>query len=184
MHKNILQLNQTALVIVDMQEGFSHIIENFSETANRIATVAMSAKMLNVPIIVTEQYPKGLGRTVREILEVLPSKQEFIEKTAFSSCGAASFIQSLEKTYAKQILVCGIEAHICVNQTTHDLLAKGYQVHVLTDCVATRFPHNKEIGINKMVQSGAIPSTIEMALFELMRDSKHEQFRAIQKLIK
>jgi nicotinamidase-related amidase len=82
------------------------------------------------------------------------------------------------------VLVCGIEAHVCVNQTTHDLLARGYQVHLLADCIASRHAHNRETGLAKMQRSGALPSSIEMALFELMRDARHEQFKAVQKLIK
>ena len=181
MNANTLQPNQTALSIIDMQESFRGIIPDFELTAKRIAVIAQGAKILGLPIIVTEQYPKGLGRTASEILEALPNKQEFIEKTAFSSCGALSFTKSLEKT--KQVLVCGIEAHICINQTVHDLLSQEFQVHLLLDCITARFIYNKEIGVKKMTQSGALPSSVEMALFELMRDSKHEQFRAIQKLI-
>jgi hypothetical protein len=107
-----------------------------------------------------------------------------IEKTAFSSCGAQEFVTRLEEAGARQILVCGIETHICVNQTTHDLLGRGYQVHILTDCVSSRSAQNREIGLTKMFRSGALPSSIELALFELLRDARHEQFKAIQKLIK
>ena len=183
-HLNTLQLDQTSIVIIDMQESFRNIINDFSEVSRRIAIVVQAAQGLGVPLVVTEQYPKGLGRTASEILEALPQDQKFIEKTAFSSCGASEFVKSLDQLGSKQILVCGIEAHICVNQTTHDLLSRGFQVHLLTDCITARFPINKEIGLNKMFQSGALPSSVEMALFELMRDAKHEQFKTIQKLIK
>jgi len=183
-HQNTLILRHTALVIIDMQEAFRPTISDFTETAARIALVAHAAQLLNVPIIVTEQYPKGLGRTADEIKAVLPDTLEVIEKTAFSSCGAQQFEAALKRSGASQLLACGIEAHICVNQTTHDLLARDYQVHLLTDCITARTAHNKQVGLTKMQQSGAIPSSIEMALFELMRDAQHEQFKAIQKLIK
>lgn len=184
LHKNTLSLEQTALVVIDMQEAFRPKLADFAEMAERIATMVEGAKLLNVPIIVTEQYPKGLGHTAEEIKAVLPHGIEIIEKTAFSSCGARPFEDALEVLSARQILICGIEAHICVNQTAHDLLARGLNVHYLADCITARTMHNKEVGLMKMRQSGAIPSSTEMALFELMRDAKHEQFKAIQKLIK
>jgi nicotinamidase-related amidase len=125
-----------------------------------------------------------LGRTAAEITAALAPGIEPIEKTAFSSCGAREFVARLEQAGARQIIVCGLEAHICVNQTTHDLLARGFQVHLLTDCIASRAAHNREAGLAKMQRSGALPSTVELALFELMRDARHEQFKAVQKLIK
>jgi nicotinamidase-related amidase len=184
LHKNTLDPAHTTLAIIDMQESFRSVISDFAETAVRIALVAHAAQLLNIPVIVTEQYPKGLGHTANEIKAVLPADFNFIEKTAFSSCGARSFEAELERTQALHVLICGIEAHICVNQTTHDLLERGYRVHLLTDCITARTEHNKQTGLAKMQQSGALPSSTELALFELMRDAKHEQFKAIQKLIK
>ncbi len=183
-HENTLDAAQTALVIIDMQEAFRASISDFAEIAVRIALMAHAAQLLGVPVIVTEQYPKGLGHTAGEIRSVLPESLEFIEKTAFSSCGAQTFTNELQRVRARQVLVCGIEAHVCVNQTTHDLLARGYQVHLLTECITARAEHNRQTGLAKMQQSGALPSSIEMALFELMRDAAHEQFKAVQKLIK
>ena len=183
-HKNTLDAAQTVLVIIDMQESFRSVISDFAEVSARIALVAHAAQLLNVPIIITEQYPKGLGHTADEIMAVMPASFEAIEKTAFSSCGAQAFETELERTRALHILLCGIEAHICVNQTAHDLMERGYRVHLLTECITARTAHNKQTGLAKMHQSGALPSSIEMALFELMRDAKHEQFKAIQKLIK
>ena len=183
-HQNMLDATRTALVIIDMQEAFRASISDFAEMAARIALVAHAAQLLKLPIIVTEQYPKGLGHTADEIRAVLPDDLEIIEKTAFSSCGARSFETALERTGARATLICGIEAHICVNQTTHDLLARGLQVHLLTDCITARTEQNKQLAFARMQQSGAILSSTEMALFELLRDARHEQFKAIQKLIK
>src|ERR1043165_2609493 len=183
-HKHTLDPAHTALAIIDMQEGFRSHISDFAETAARIALVAHAAQLLKLPVIVTEQYPKGLGHTANEIKAVLPDDLNVIEKTAFSSCGAQSFEAELENSKALHVLVCGIEAHICVNQTTHDLLERGYRVHLLTDYITARSISNKQIAFAKMQQSGAVPSSTEMALFELMRDARHEQFKAIQKLIK
>ena len=183
-HKNSLDLAGTSLVIIDMQEAFRSVIPDFVETATRIEIVTHAARLLGIPVIVTEQYPRGLGHTAAEIKAELPSTQEIIEKTTFSSCGANSFGAQLESNGTRQALVCGIEAHICVNQTTHDMLARGIQVHLLMDCITARTAQNKHIGLAKMQASGALPSSIEMALFELMRDARHEKFKAIQKLVK
>ena len=183
-HENTLDAAQTALVIIDMQEAFRSSISDFAEVSVRVALMAHAAQLLNVPVVLTEQYPKGLGHTAGEIRAVLPAALDAIEKTAFSSCGASAFVAELERVGARQVLVCGIEAHVCVNQTTHDLLARGLQVHLLAECISARAAHNREAGLAKMQQSGALPSSIEMALFELMRDAAHEQFKAVQKLIK
>ena len=183
-HQYTLELTQSALVIIDMQEAFRTKIPGFTEIAKRIAMMVEGAKLLNLPIIVSEQYPKGLGHTAEEIKAVLPSDLEIIEKTTFSSCGVRQFQTQLERAQAKQVLACGIEAHICVNQTVHDLLAAGFQVHLLTDCIGARVENNKQTAMAKMQLSGAVPSSIEMSLFELMHDAKHEQFKAIQKLVK
>ena len=183
-HKNTLELARAALAIIDMQEAFRSTMAHFAETAERIAVMVQGAKLLNLPILVTEQYPKGLGHTASEIASVLPETAQIIEKTSFSSCGAAPFRSELERLGARQVLVCGIEAHICVNQTVHDLLADGFEVHLLTDCIGSRKLPDRKAATRKMQASGAIFSTVEMALFELMRDSKHDQFKAMQRLIK
>ena len=183
-HQNTLELTRSVLAIIDMQGAFRSKIAEFTETASRIALMVQAAKLLRLPIIVTEQYPKGLGHTASEIKDILPASIEIIEKTTFSSCGVRPFETQLKQTGAKQVIVCGIEAHICVNQTVHDLLARRFQAHLLIDCITARNPNNREIGLGKMQMSGAIPSTVEMVLFELLRDAKHKQFKAIQDLIK
>ena len=183
-HPNTLDPKSTVLVIIDMQEGFRGAIAEFDSIAKRIAIVAQAATLLGVPIVVTEQYPKGLKHTVESLRAVLPADVVPIEKTAFSSCGASAFVDRLAAIGARQVLLCGIEAHVCVNMTAHDLLARGYGVHLLADCISSRTPENRELGLGKMLASGAIRCGVEMAVFELMRDAKHEQFKAVQRLIK
>ena len=183
-HPKILDRDKTVLVIVDFQEAFRSPINDFAQIASRISLAVRGFQILNVPIIVTEQYPKGLGRTAEEILFSLPPEFEFIEKTTFSSCGASAFMEKLRATGATQIVLCGLEAHVCINQTAHDLLNETYEVHLLTDCVSSRFTSDKEAAIRKLQLSGVVPSSVEMALFELMTDAKHEQFKEIQDLIK
>ncbi|MEP6787629.1 MAG: hydrolase [Acidobacteriota bacterium] len=183
-HPNLLDSSGTALVVVDIQEGFRNAIPDFALIASRASTAVRGFQILSVPVIVTEQYPKGLGHTAEEILFVLPDDFEVSEKTAFSSCGAEPFVAKLNDLGIKQVVLCGLETHVCVNQTAHDLLERGFQVHLLTDCVCSRFEHDKRAGIDKMGAGGVISSSIEMALFELMRDAKHVQFKEIQNLIK
>ena len=183
-HSNTLELTQAALAIIDMQEAFRLRIDDFDAMSGRIALMTKAAILLDLPIVITEQYPKGLGHTAPLIQSALPENTEIIEKTAFSSCGAQEFCAQLESKRIKQVIVCGIEARICVNQTVHDLLASGYQVHLLTDCIGSRNKRDRRAAFAKMQMSGALPSSVEMALFELMRDAKHEQFKAIQGLIK
>ncbi len=183
-HPNLLSAERTALVVIDIQEAFRDVIPDFGTIAARAAIAVRGFQILNCPVFVTEQYPKGLGRTAEEILNVLPPDFEVFEKTAFSSCGAEKFVGKIEELGVKQVVVCGLETHVCVNQTAHDLLDRGFQVHVLCDCVTSRFEYNRLAGLAKMRRSGVIESSIELALFELMRDAKHEQFKEIQNLIK
>lgn len=183
-HPKILDKTKTALVVVDAQEAFRSPINDFAQIAARISIAVRGFQILNVPVIVTEQYPKGLGRTTEEILFSLPTDFEIIEKTAFSSCGAGAFMEKLQAAGATQIVLCGLETHVCINQTAHDLLSENYEVHLLTDCVSSRFTADKETALRKMQMSGVVPSSVEMALFELMRDAKHERFKEIQELIK
>ncbi len=184
LHPKILDKEKTALVVVDFQEAFRSPINDFAQIASRISIAVRGFQILNLPIIITEQYPKGLGRTAEEILFLMPPEFEFIEKSAFSSCGASAFMDKLRVTGASQILLCGLETHVCVNQTAHDLLNENFTVHLLNDCVGSRYSHDKEAALKKMQASGVVPSSVEMALFELMGDAKHEQFKDIQNLIK
>jgi nicotinamidase-related amidase len=183
-HENVLKSDDAVVVVVDLQEAFRAPIFEFDEIVARTATVVRAAKLLNLPVLVTEQYPKALGATVSEIKSALPDGVAIVHKTAFSCCGASVFMEQLERLRRKQVILCGIETHVCMSQTAHDLLARGYQVHVLEDSASSRTPQNREIGLAKMRRSGALPSSSEMALFELMADSKHEHFRAISKMVK
>ena len=183
-HENLLDPDRAVLVIVDLQEKFRGAIHDFDAIARRTAIVTEAARLLNVPVVVTEQSPAKLGATIDEVKRVLPESAGPIEKTAFSCCGAEAFCSQLESSRRRQVVLAGIESHVCVNQTAHDLLSRGYQVHLLTDCTSSRTRENRELGISKMLAAGVLPSSGEMALFELMRDATHERFRDVQKLIK
>jgi len=179
-----LSRQSAALAVIDMQEAFRPVIPDFSETALRIGQAVEGARLLEVPVVVTEQYPKGLKHTAEEISARLPTELKAIEKSCFSSCGAQEFLSQLTSRNIKQVLVCGIEAHICVMQTALDLLDREFEVYLLVDCITSRAPENKRAALARLTQAGAIQATLEMVLFELMRTADSPQFKAIQKLIK
>ncbi len=183
-HPRILVASKAALIVVDVQEAFRNVIADFESVVARISIAVRGFQILDRPVFVTEQYPRGLGRTAKEITALLPPDFEYIEKTAFSSCGASAFVDGLRSAGVTQAVVCGLETHVCVNQTAHDLLNGGFDVHLLKDCVASRSGRDKKIGLAKMFGSGVVPSSAEMALFEMMRDATHEKFKEVQKLVK
>ncbi len=183
-HPSLLDAGEAALLVIDIQEAFRSAVPDFALIASRASTAIRGFQLLNVPAMITEQYPNGLGRTAEELQLVLTEETETFEKTAFSSCGAEPVIKKLKKLGTRQVVICGLETHVCVNQTAHGLLDLGFQVHVMTDCVASRFSHDREAGIAKMQASGVVQSSVEMAFFELMKDSTHEQFKEIQALIR
>ncbi|MEO8572465.1 MAG: isochorismatase family protein [Pyrinomonadaceae bacterium] len=179
-----MDISKTGLLIVDVQEAFRPVIKDFDSIAGRIAKVIRGFRLLDRPVIVTEQYPKGLGHTAEEMRSVLLSDFEYVEKSAFSACGVSGFENRLRHIGISQVILCGLEAHVCVNQTAHDLLNLGFDVHLLRDCVTSRTEENKQTGLSKMFASGVVQSSIEMALFEMMSDSRHEKFKEIQALVK
>lgn len=183
-HPALLDRRRAALAVIDMQEAFRPIIADFAETAQRIALLVQACKILDLPILITEQYPKGLGRTVAEIAEHLPAGATPIEKLSFSACGVQEFDTQLRERHAEQVMICGIEAHICVSQTAHDLLQLGYQVHLLGDAITARLPRNREVALQKLTRNGASLSSVEMAMFELCGGAGAPEFKQVQNLVK
>lgn len=173
-----LERDRTALVVIDVQEAFAKAVEGFDEIAAQTAILAQGAQVLGLPVLVTEQYPRGLGDTVPKVREVLGETPR-IAKTAFSAARAEGF----DLAGRDQALVCGIETHVCVNQTVHDLLAGGVEVHVAVDAVGSRTAANRELGLRKMEESGAILTSVETALFELLGAAGTDEFKTIQKLV-
>jgi nicotinamidase-related amidase len=170
---------RAALVVIDVQEGFRKAVPGFDQVAGAAAALVKGAKAVGVPIMVTEQYPKGLGHTAPPIAEALPDGVEAIEKVCFSAPEAEGF----DLAGRDQALVCGIEAHVCVNQTTLDLLEEGVEVHVAVDAVGSRFEQNKAIGLKKMERAGAIITSVETALFELVGRAGTDEFKQVQQVV-
>ncbi|WP_461537496.1 hydrolase [Spongorhabdus nitratireducens] len=179
----MLSLDNTALVIVDVQGKLATLMHQQQELFKNLAVMTAGAKELSLPVIWMEQLPEKLGPTITEISEVL-ADQKPLRKSSFSCYGEPSFVAELEKLGVKQLLVVGIEAHICVYQTAMDLHNAGYEVEVVADAVGTRKEENKQIALDKLSQAGVKLTTTEMALFELMKTANVPQFRAIAKLVK
>ena len=184
MDSRLLSADKAALLIVDIQEKFLPVVFAAERLIKKTAALIEAAKLLELPIVVSEQYPKGLGSTVKALSDIIPESAVRLEKSAFGCLGDQGIADHLKSLGRSQIMVCGLEAHVCVNQTVHQLLAAKYQVHLIEDALATRDPVNLEIGVRKMRDAGALPSCVEMAIFELMQDCKHPKFKAIQALIK
>ena len=175
----MLDRGSTLLVVIDAQEAFRPAVLDFDQVVRNTATLVQGARILGVPVVVTEQYPKGLGRTVPEVAEHL-NGVEPIEKTCFSAERADGF----DDHGCRQALVCGIEAHVCVSQTVHDLLDRGLEVHVARDAVSSRTEENREVGIRRMEAAGAIVTSVETALFELLGAAGTDEFKQVQALVK
>lgn len=174
-----LDAERAALVIVDLQEAFRKAIPGFDRIAAAGATLARGADVLDVPIVVTEQYPEGLGATVPEVAAALPAAAEPLSKTVFSAAAADGF----DLGGREQAIVCGIEAHVCVNQTVLELLDRGVEVHVVTDGVGSRNAADRELGLAKAERAGAWPTSVETALFELLGEAGSDRFKQVQGLV-
>jgi nicotinamidase-related amidase len=174
-----LQRDRTTLVVVDVQEAFRRAVPDFERVAKATATLIEGAEALGVPIVISEQYPKGLGETAPEVAEHLPEGTEPLEKVVFSAAEAEGF----DLGGREQALVCGIESHVCVSQTVIDLLEGGTEVQVPLDAVGSRTEENKRVGLHKMERAGAVLTSVEAALFELLGRAGTDEFKTVQKLI-
>jgi nicotinamidase-related amidase len=174
-----LDADRATLVVIDVQEAFRKAVPDFDEVARAAATLARGAMATRVPVIVTEQYPQGLGQTVPAVAEALPEGTDPLDKLCFAAPDAEGF----DLAGRDQVLLCGVETHVCVNQTALELLDEGVEVHVAVDAVGSRFEQNKTIGLEKMEQAGAVLTSVETALFELVGRAGTDEFKQVQKLI-
>ena len=179
MATRMLDRSRAALVIVDVQEAFRPAVLDFDRVAHNAGVLIQGARALHVPVVATEQYPRGLGATVAEVAEHLDGAEP-LEKTVFSAAAAEGF----DLDGRDQALLCGIESHVCVSQTAHDLIDRGVQVHVARDAVTSRTEENRELGLHKMESAGAVLTSVETALFELLGQAGSDEFKAVQRLVK
>jgi nicotinamidase-related amidase len=184
----LLNSNHTVLLVVDIQDKLLPVVIQPEAMTHHVGILLQSAKALDIPVVVTEQYPQGLGATVPELVAYLPESAQTFAKTAFGCLGDAAIANHLASLKASQgrnqVIVCGLEAHVCVSQTVQQLIDAGFEPHVVQDAVSSRRPDNLMLGLAKMNQSGAILTGTEMALFELLADAQHPQFKALQALVK
>ena len=182
-HSQILNKKQAALLVVDVQEKINAVMFSGELVKSSVLKLIAGCKVLDVPIFVTEQYPQGLGATEPEIVAALVNEKP-LEKMNFSCCGAEGFTAGLKQKEVRQIILTGIECHVCVLQTALDLLAHGFQVHLVKDAVSSRKKLDYETAIQRMAAAGVILTTTETALFELLETAGTSEFKKVAKLIK
>ena len=176
-------MHQTALLIIDVQEKLVNVMQESELLVKNISILAQAAKILEMPVLWCQQYPKALGATVNQVSEHLEEIKQ-IDKMCFSCCGSQDFMENLRKVNAEKIIICGIESHICVYQSAVDLARKGYEVQVVADAVSSRTAQNKQIALNRLTAEGITVSSVEMSLFEILGSADHPCFKQISKLIK
>jgi len=178
-----LATENTVLLLIDFQERLFPVMHDKEKLLNNVVKLTKGALALELPIIVTEQYPKGLGTTIPEIKSLI-SNFKAIEKTCFSCCDEPLFMEALGALKRKQIIIAGIEAHICTYQTAVALARAGYQVEIVSDGISSREADNKTAALAKLGQIGIMPTSTEMALFELLKAAKGDKFKQISSIVK
>jgi len=179
----MLEVESCCLIVVDVQGKLAQLMSGKESLFKSIRILIQAAQILEIPILWCQQVPEALGSTIPEIAELLTG-HEAINKASFSCCGAEEFNVKLEALNRSQILLCGIETHVCIYQTAVDLLGRGLDVAVVADAVSSRTVDNKQIALSRMTAEGARLACTEMVLFELLKTAQHPQFRQIAKLVK
>lgn len=182
----LLNANESLYIVIDLQEKLVKILEEDSKVIKNSQIIAKTSSILNIPIVITEQYKKGLGETIPEITSSVKKENVvFFEKNSFSALKEDGFLELLKKSGKKQIMISGIESHICVMQTALELSENGYQVFVIKDASASRDNNQLKLAMDRLNKNENIDViTTEMAVFELLKTSKNDHFKEIQALIK
>jgi len=175
---------KAVLVVIDVQQKLLPSIHDKESLLKQTALLVRGAHLTKIPILLTEQYPAGLGKTDPDVIDALGSAYQPIVKSTISSLGESKFQSALSATGRDQIILCGIEAHVCVYQTARDLLAEGKSVYLVSDCVSSRKESDKDIALRQMYQLGCSLSTCEMAVFELLKVSGTPEFKEWIRLIR
>ena len=177
-------IDSTALVLVDVQERLVNALPDIQPRLPKVITALKAAAALNLDVIVTEQYPKGLGPTLADVRAACPAGAPVIEKTSFSCWGEENFRLALKAKKRQTVVLMGIEAHVCVQQTAFDLLVEAYEVVLLADAVASRNAEDCRIALELMRAKGVWVTTTESFLFSLLGSAKHPGFKAVSALVK
>jgi nicotinamidase-related amidase len=179
----MLDAKNSLLLVIDVQEKLVNALDK-DIVVKRTQTLVKAAKILGIPTVFTEQYPKGLGNTVFPIKSCADKDSTYFSKTSFSAMDEDGFSDLIKKYNKKQIVISGIETHICVHQTASSLVDAGYEVHIIKDACASRNKYEFKQGIELMESEGAKISCVEIALFEWLRNAKNPKFKEVQELIK
>ncbi len=179
----MLEIEKSCLVVVDVQSKLANLMDNKEPLFANVEILIKAAKALEIPILWCQQNPKGLGGTLPQIAELL-ADSEPIDKFSFSCGGDENFIERLKNSGRKQIILCGIETHVCIYQTAMDLLDKDYEVNLVADAVSSRSAENKQIALKRLSAEGVYLSSTEMTVFELLKTAKHPKFKELAKLIR
>lgn len=179
----MLNREKSCLVLIDVQEKLAAVVHESARMVSNCAILLQVARALEIPILWCQQYPRAIGPTVEPLREHLTGVTP-IDKLCFSCCGQPAFGAVLERREIEMAILCGIESHVCVFQTAMELMQKGIYVHVIADAVASRTPENKQIGLSRMAAAGAVISSTEMLLFELLRTADHPKFKTLSMLIR
>lgn len=182
-HLEKLSIEKSLLLVVDVQGKLARMMDQSDAVIAQLSILIEGCRILGLPVIWAEQLPEKLGATVPELVAKLDGLTP-VAKSSFGCCGDAELYQSIQNTGHSQILLCGIESHVCVWQTARVLLNDQFQVHLICDAISSRSARNREIGIERMAMAGAALSCTEMALFELMEDAQHPKFREVTRLLK
>lgn len=179
-----LEKHRVALLVVDVQERFRDLIDGMPGVVAQCSRLVRFCGKLGIPVVVTEQYPAKLGRTVPELAAALPAGTAPLEKMTFSCGGDEGFRKAVASLRREQWVLCGIETHVCVCQTATDLLRDGRQVALAADATSSRRPRDRELGLARMRDLGVQVMTTEMALFEILRQAGTDDFRAVAPILK
>ena len=179
----LMNRDDCIFIVIDYQEKLMPVMQDKQVLEDKVCRLAEGMKKLGIPHIVTQQYTKGIGETIPSVAEAI-GKFEPIDKTSFSCMRNETFVDQLEATGRRTAVVCGIESHICVQQTVIQLLGRGYNVYVPADCVSSRSMEDKIYSLTRMGEAGAVITTYESVLYELLGDAKAEEFKAISRIVK
>lgn len=179
-----LKSDDAFLCVVDVQEKLIPAMGNSEEVLRRLQVLLGGCSTLELPFVVTEQYPKGLGSTVPAIREIFPEGTAVLEKNSFSCFGAPEFENSISSLNRKTMILCGVESHVCVFQTALDALEKGFEVILIEDCIDSRHSSDKTTALKYLRHAGVHILSSEMTLFMLMKDSRHPAFKTVSKLVR
>ena len=179
----MLAIENSILIVIDIQDRLVRVMHEKEVLLENLQKIIKGAGILNIPMIITEQDPEKLGATIPEISPLLGNIRP-IHKSSFSCCETDAFMKELGRMKRGQVMVIGVESHVCVYQTTVDLIRLGYEVHIVTDCTSSRTGKNRALGIERMRDEGAKLTGTEMALFELLKIAGSDSFREISRLVK